>query len=174
MMVTPFFDFVHLQVAMAMLHMHIVMPFIMQQQVHMPPAIISHMFCSVAAETSSSQMQVIFMPPAHFSIFIVQRTTMLMLPIGMPDIPDIIPGIMGIPGIMPVMAPIGIAVGFIIMVEFICLAPSCGSLPPLARLYESRSWDASLFAEITYINTIFIMIITTTTFAKDYCPLRRE
>lgn len=64
-------------------HLHIVkqqlqtgIPFIMQQQLHMLPASILHMFCKVAAATSSSQVQVILNPPAHFSIFIVQRGTM--------------------------------------------------------------------------------------------------
>jgi hypothetical protein len=53
------------------------MPFIMHEQLHMPPAIILHRFCSVAALISSSQVQVSFMPPAHFSNFIVQRGTII-------------------------------------------------------------------------------------------------
>jgi hypothetical protein len=53
------------------------MPFIMQVQLHMPPAIILHKFCSVAPLISSSQVQVSFMPPAHFSNFIVQRGTII-------------------------------------------------------------------------------------------------
>ncbi len=53
------------------------MPFIVQVQLHMPPAIILHRFCSVAALISSSQVQVSFMPPAHFSNFIVQRGTII-------------------------------------------------------------------------------------------------
>jgi hypothetical protein len=52
-----------------------------QQQLHMPPASISHMFCNIVQATSSSQEQVIFMPPWHFSIFISHRGTMHMLPI---------------------------------------------------------------------------------------------
>ena len=75
-MQTPIFVSVHSHLHIDMLHWHIIMPFIMQQQLHMPPAIILHMFCNVAAATSSSQVQVIFMPPVHFSIFIVQRGTM--------------------------------------------------------------------------------------------------
>ena len=55
----------------------------------MPPAIILHMFCSVAAAISSSHVQMIFMPPLHFSIFIVQRGTMAMPMLGiMPGMPD--------------------------------------------------------------------------------------
>ena len=53
------------------------MPFIMHEQLHMPPAIILQRFCSVAALISSSQLQVSFMPPAHFSNFIEQRGTII-------------------------------------------------------------------------------------------------
>jgi hypothetical protein len=88
---TPILVSVHSHLHMHMLHWHIIMPFIMQQQLHMLPAIILHMFCKVAAAISSSQVQVIFMPPAHFSIFMSQRGTMHIC---------IIPGAM--PGIMPV------------------------------------------------------------------------
>jgi len=77
---TPILVFVHLHMAIIMLHWHMHMPFIMQQHEHMPPASILHMFCSVTAETSSSHVQVIFMPPVHFSSFISQRGTMAILP----------------------------------------------------------------------------------------------
>jgi hypothetical protein len=53
------------------------MPFMVQMQLHIVPAIILHRFCSVAALISSSQVQVSFMPPAHFSNFIVQRGTII-------------------------------------------------------------------------------------------------
>ena len=97
---TPILVSVHSHLHMQKLHWHIIMPFIMQQQLHMLPAIILHMFCKVAAAISSSQVQVILTPPLHFSTFIVQRGTMhiCMEPgadIGMP------------PGIEP-MAPIGL------------------------------------------------------------------
>jgi hypothetical protein len=49
----------------------------MHEQLHRPPAIILHRFCSVAALISSSHVQVSFMPPAHFSNFIVQRGTII-------------------------------------------------------------------------------------------------
>jgi hypothetical protein len=86
---TPILVSVHSHLHIDMLHWHIIMPFIMQQQLHMLPASILHMFCKVAAAISSSQVQVIFMPPLHFSIFIVQRGTMHICmapgaPIGMP------------------------------------------------------------------------------------------
>jgi hypothetical protein len=73
---TPIFVSVHSHLHMDMQHWHNVMPFIMQQQLHMLPAIILHMFCKVAAAISSSHVQVIFIPPLHFSIFIAQRGTM--------------------------------------------------------------------------------------------------
>jgi hypothetical protein len=89
-MQTPSLVMVHSHLHMAMLHMHIIMPFIMQHRLHMPPAIILHMFCKVAADISSSHVQVIFMPPAHFSILIVHRGTIHI------PIPGIIPGMLAI------------------------------------------------------------------------------
>ena len=48
------------------------------------------MFCSVLHDTSSSQTQVILMPPAHFSIFSLHCGTMAMvrMPGAMEGIPD--------------------------------------------------------------------------------------
>jgi hypothetical protein len=54
------------------------MPFIRQQQLSIPPAIIVQRFCSMAAETLSSHAQVIFMPPVHFAKAIVHRGTIIM------------------------------------------------------------------------------------------------
>jgi len=90
-MQTPSLVMVHLQAHIIMLHWHMTMPFIMQQHEHMPSASILHRFCSAPQETSSSQTQVIFMPPAHFSILMVQRGIIDMAPMlgpmaGMPDI----------------------------------------------------------------------------------------
>jgi hypothetical protein len=53
------------------------MPFMVHMQLHMQPAIILQRFCKAVALISSSQVQVIFMPPAHFSNFIVQRGTII-------------------------------------------------------------------------------------------------
>ena len=53
----PSFVISHLQAHMAMLHWHIIMPFIMQQQLHMPSAIMRQRFCSMAQAISSSHMQ---------------------------------------------------------------------------------------------------------------------
>jgi hypothetical protein len=74
---TPCLVSATLQLHMQNEHWQIVMPFIMHEQLHMPPAIILHRFCSVAALISSSQVQVSFIPPAHFSNFIVQRGTII-------------------------------------------------------------------------------------------------
>lgn len=69
----------HLHVPQHRLHWHMTMPFIMQQTLHIPPASILQRFCKAPQATSSSQEQVIFMPPEHFSILIVQRGNMTML-----------------------------------------------------------------------------------------------
>jgi hypothetical protein len=53
-----------------------IMPFIIMQQLHMPPASILHRFCTMPQAILSSQEQVIFIPPVHFSILRVQRGTM--------------------------------------------------------------------------------------------------
>jgi hypothetical protein len=54
------------------------MPFIMQQQLSMPPAIIVQRFCSIAAEILSSHEHMTFMPPGHFENVMVQRGTIIM------------------------------------------------------------------------------------------------
>jgi hypothetical protein len=96
---TPILVSLHSHLHMHMLHWQTCMPFIRQQQLHMPPASILHRFCSVAADVSSSHVQVIFMPPWHFSNFIVQRGTIIM-----PGIAGAEAGIVA-PGIEP-MVPI--------------------------------------------------------------------
>jgi hypothetical protein len=60
--------------------MQTVMPFIVQQQLHNPSHRALHRFCSVRHDTSSSQTQFSFMPPGHFSTFMVQRGTTHQLP----------------------------------------------------------------------------------------------
>jgi hypothetical protein len=67
----------HLHIPMVMLQQQTIMPFITMQQLHMPPAIMVQRFCSMAAEVWSSHLQVIFIPPVHFSIIIVQRGTII-------------------------------------------------------------------------------------------------
>jgi hypothetical protein len=83
------------------------MPFIMTQQLHMPPVNIVHRFCTMLTAILSSQEQVIFNPPVHFSILKVQRGTIIQLvvvgtPVGAPTggVPKVGTGMPGIP--MPV------------------------------------------------------------------------
>jgi hypothetical protein len=97
----------HLHMPIVRLQQQTIMPFIMQQQEHMPPWSIMQRFCIMLQAIGSSQEQVIFMPPVHFSIFMVQRGTIKKFgAVGMPDgdpiVEGAIPG-MPIPGIaMPV------------------------------------------------------------------------
>jgi hypothetical protein len=89
----------HLHMPIVRLQQQTTMPFISMQQLHMPPASIEHRFCTISVATLSSQVQATFMPPWTFSIFMVQRGTIIMLGImvgAMPptgDIPMPIPGI---------------------------------------------------------------------------------
>ena len=81
-----------------MLQQQTIMPFIMQQTVHMPPAIIVQRFCTMLQAILSSHEQVIFMPPVHFSILKVQRGTIIQLveagiPVGEPIVGLPMPGI---------------------------------------------------------------------------------
>jgi hypothetical protein len=91
----------HLHMPIVKLQQHIIIPFIIMQQLHIPPAIIVHRFCSMVADIASSHLQVIFMPPVHFSIVIVHRGTIIhcgaagmapVEPMG-PVVPVPIPGI---------------------------------------------------------------------------------
>lgn len=87
----------HLQLPQHMLHWQTVMPFCVQQKLHMPPASILHRFCNAPQATSSSQAQVTLKPPVHFSNFIVQRgsTTQLLMPGMLAGVgePIVIPGL---------------------------------------------------------------------------------
>lgn len=68
-----------LHAPMVRLQVNTVIPFIMQHKLHRPPAIMVHKFCIMVQAAASSQQQVIFIPPAHFSIFMEQRGTITML-----------------------------------------------------------------------------------------------
>jgi hypothetical protein len=83
-----------------------IMPFNMQQQLQSPPAIIVHRFCSMPAETLSSQAHTIFIPPLHFSKLILHRGTiiMFMAPAAVPAGP-IIPVALG-PGMPGMPIPV--------------------------------------------------------------------
>ena len=100
--VTPSFVMSHLHIPIIRLQQQTIMPFIMTQQLHMPPASIVHKFCIMPQAALSAAVHVIFMPPEHFSILIVHRGTIIQLAAGivgavpiagvaMPGIP--IPGI---------------------------------------------------------------------------------
>jgi hypothetical protein len=69
----------HLHMPIIMLQVQTTMPFIMQQQLTIPPAIMEQRFCIMVQAVGSEQVQVIFIPPVHFSILNVQRGTMTML-----------------------------------------------------------------------------------------------
>ena len=69
----------HLHMPIVRLQQHTVMPFIMQQHEHMPPASIVHRFCTMLTAILSSQVQVMRMPPWHFSMRKVQRGTIIQL-----------------------------------------------------------------------------------------------
>ena len=65
----------HLHMPIVRLQPQTTMPFIMQQSEHMPPWSIVHRLCIMLQAIGSSQEQVIFIPPVHFSNFMVQRGT---------------------------------------------------------------------------------------------------
>lgn len=115
----------HLHRPIVRLHTHTTDPFTMQHTLHMPPAIMLHKFCIMVQAVGSSQAQVIFIPPAHFSIFIVQRGTIIMF--------GAMPGAEPIPVIpvIPVPMPIPvIAARSIIMAVVMIRPPVGGSLEP--------------------------------------------
>ena len=74
---TPLSVISHLLMPMARLQQHTTMPFIIMQQLHMDPLMAEHKWCIMLQAMGSSQTQVIFIPPAHFSILKVQRGTII-------------------------------------------------------------------------------------------------
>jgi len=88
-MQTPSLVISHLHMPMVRLQQQTIMPFIIMQQLHMPPANMVHRFCIMLQAILSEVEQVIFMPPVHSSIFSVQRGTIIQLvtagiPVGAP------------------------------------------------------------------------------------------
>jgi len=65
----------HWHMPMVRLQQQTMAPFIMQQHEHMPPWSIVQRFCIMLQAMASSHEQVTFMPPAHFSNFMVHRGT---------------------------------------------------------------------------------------------------
>jgi hypothetical protein len=111
---TPSLVVSHWHIPMVKLQVHTTMPFIMQQQLHIPPANIVHRFCIMLAAILSSHEQVIFIPPLVFSIFIVHRGTIIQLATG--GIPVAAP-IAGVPMVGMPMPCIPIPVRSIIMLD---------------------------------------------------------
>ena len=104
--VTPLAMFSHLQVAIIRAQVQQGIPFIRQQQEHIAPGIMAQRFCIIETAMASSLVQVIFIPPLIFSIFMVQRGI-------------IMPGdIMPMPGIMPDkgIGMFGIILGIIVLI----------------------------------------------------------
>jgi hypothetical protein len=82
----------HLHMPIVRLQQQTIMPFIIVQQEHMPPAIMVQRFCIMPQAVLSSQVQVIFMPPSHFSIVSAQRGTIIMfMPAGIVPAAPIVP-----------------------------------------------------------------------------------
>jgi hypothetical protein len=77
-MQTPMSVASHLHMPIMRLQQQAIIPFIIMQQEHIPPAFMAQRFWSIPAATLSSQVQVIFIPPAHFSKAMVQRGTIIM------------------------------------------------------------------------------------------------
>jgi hypothetical protein len=89
---TPFSIISHLHIPIIMLQQQTIMPFIIMQQPHMPPASIVHRLCIMPTDILSSLVQVIFMPPVHFSTVIVHRGTIIMfMPVGIVPGDPIVP-----------------------------------------------------------------------------------
>jgi hypothetical protein len=98
---TPLSTISHLHIPISILQQQTIMPFIIMQHEHMPPAIMVQRFCIMLHAMGSSLVQVIIMPPSHFSIFIVQRGTIIMFIVeGIP-----VPVAPMVLGLMPVIAP---------------------------------------------------------------------
>ncbi len=83
---TPLSVISHLHMPMVRLQVQTIMPFIIMQQLHMPPWSIEQRFCTMLQAILSSHEQVIFMPPVTFSILKVQRGTISQLALGIADI----------------------------------------------------------------------------------------
>jgi hypothetical protein len=68
----------HLHMPIIRLQVIIIMPFIIIEQLIMPPQSILAMFCIMLTAIMSSLMHIIFIPPSHFSIFMVQLGIIIM------------------------------------------------------------------------------------------------
>jgi hypothetical protein len=78
-MQTPLAVISHLHRPIVKLQQQTIMPFIIMQQLTMPPCNMVHRFCIMLHAIWSSHEQVIFIPPWHFSNFSMQRGTIVQL-----------------------------------------------------------------------------------------------
>jgi hypothetical protein len=115
----PSFVISTLHAPMVRLQVQTTIPFIMQQTEHRPPAIIWQRFCIMAQAAASSQVQVIRIPPATFSTFMVQRGTITMF------------GMAGIAGMVPAAPAMPIAVRSIIIVVVMIASSQVGAVKPM-------------------------------------------
>jgi hypothetical protein len=76
-MQTPSSVISHLHMPMVRLQQQTIMPFIITQQLHIAPAVIVQRFCTIVADILSSHLQIIFIPPLHFSMDTVHRGTII-------------------------------------------------------------------------------------------------
>lgn len=105
---TPMSIISTLQVQHDRLQQQVIIPFIVMQHEHIPPAVMLQRFCIIMAAVLSWAVQVIRIPPSIFSILTVQRGIIIpgipaMPPIWgiMPEGMFIIPMFMPMPGIIP-------------------------------------------------------------------------
>jgi hypothetical protein len=113
----------HLHMPMVRLHCMTIMPFIIMQQPTMPPASMVQRFCIMEQATASSHEQVIFIPSLVFSIFMVQRGTIIKF---------------GIAGVADGAAMVGVA-GMVIaprsiIIVFVIGYTPCGAKFPNRRI----------------------------------------
>jgi hypothetical protein len=126
-MVMPSAVISHLHMPMVRLHVIMHMPFIIMVQEHMPPASMVQRFCIIVQATLSSHMQVIFMPPWHFSIFMVQRGTIIQLVAAGAVWPPGVP-IAGPPMPMPI---VGRSIIIVLAMRILLKTKKSGSAEPL-------------------------------------------
>jgi hypothetical protein len=121
---TPSLVISHLHMPIVRLQQHTIAPFIMQQQPHLEPPIMLQRFCNMPQAILSSHVHVIFMPPVHFSIFILHCG--IIMPVITGEVIGIVPAI---PGIIPLV------MGFIVAVIM------CDSPKPLFPLRAALAWN---------------------------------
>jgi hypothetical protein len=110
-MQTPSLVISHLHMPIVRQQQQTIIPFIMQQQLHIVPMSDMHRFCMVLQATLSSLTHIIFMPPVHFSMVTLQRGTII-------DDIGVMPPVIGIgmPGIIVLGIAIPVVMGFIVVI----------------------------------------------------------